>query len=107
MNASGSNRKNLAVRRVAWRVIFGEGAERWSMSDPSHPSVEAAYDTARDAIALGKVDSKISILSSIASDLNYLINICPTTKLACAKLADIRAAVRKLELEEADDAATK
>jgi hypothetical protein len=35
-------------------------------------------------------------LASVASDMAYLVHDCPTTKLACEKLAALRAAVREL-----------
>lgn len=80
-----------SVRRGAWKVIFGEGDERWSMGDPGHPRVrEAAHSSLRP------LPPDVGVLASIVSDMRYLVNDCPTTKEACAKLAALRAAVRKL-----------
>lgn len=84
-----------AVRRGAWKVIFGDGDERWSMGDPSHPRVsEARHRAAHSPLQTSSGD--VGVLASIVSDMRYLVNDCPTTKEACAKLAALRAAVRKL-----------
>ena len=77
------------VRRGAHRVFIGEGTERWSLADPGHPLVVAAHRRAPES-ATGLM------LASVAADMHYLVHTCPTTKLACEKLAAMRAAVRKL-----------
>jgi hypothetical protein len=82
------------VRRGSYRVFIGEGTERWSLGDPGHPLVSEANHDSRyspDTMTHGQVMT----LASIASDFEYLVHVCPTTKLACEKLAAMRAAVRE------------
>jgi len=82
-------RREPVVRRGAHRVFIGEGDARWSMADPAHPLVVEAHRRAAESQAG-------LMLASVASDMTYLVHTCPTTKLACEKLAAMRAAVRKL-----------
>ena len=81
------------VRRASFVVVFGNGDQRWSMPDPSHQVVDEAHHRARYGIPS---KSDILVLADNVSALYYLIHTCPTTKLACEKLAVMRAAVRKL-----------
>jgi len=83
------------VRRGAWKVVFGDGDQRWSMGDPGHPRVSAARHVAAHS-PLSTSTGDVSILASIVSDMLYLVHGCPTTKDAVAKLAALRAAVRSL-----------
>lgn len=83
------------VRRGSYRVIFGEDADRWSMGDPGHPMVCEANRASRYSFAT-MTQGQAMTLGSIASDFAYLVHDCPTTKLACEKLAAMRAAVREL-----------
>ena len=93
------------VRRGSFRVFMGTGAGQWSLSDPAHPIVSRAQRHVRYSKPLGEADTHAMVLASVASDMAYLIHTCPTTKLACEKLAAIRAAVRKLgPVVDKDDA---
>ena len=58
--------------------------------------VVAAQHHVRYSKPLGEADTHALVLASIVSDMAYLVHACPTTKLACEKLAAMRAAVRKL-----------
>ena len=80
------------VRRGSYRVFIGEGDERWSLADPCHPIVRMAAQSARQSELL----SPVLALTSVVSDMAYLVYDCPTTLLACQKLAAMRVAVRKL-----------
>lgn len=84
------------VRRGSYRVFIGDGAERWSLADPGHPIAECAEYTIRYGKPFGEADPAAMTLTSFVSDMRYLLYVCPSTKLACAKLAEMRAAVRKL-----------
>ena len=84
---------NQEVRRASFVIVFGEGDERWSMPDPSHPVVDEAHHRTRYGTP---TESDGLVLADTVSALDYLIHTCPTTKLACEKLAAMRAAVRKL-----------
>lgn len=86
-----------SVRRASYKVVFGEGAEQWSMGDPGHPMVSNAGYRARYGTPSGNEGALL--LASIVSDMHYLVHVCPSTKLACEKLAALRAAVRELEPE--------
>jgi len=81
------------VRRASFAIVFGEGDERWSISDPGHPVVQEAQHRVRYEV--GEHNHSMT-LASVASDMAYLVHDCPTTKLACEKLAALRAAVREL-----------
>jgi hypothetical protein len=85
----------MKPRRASFVVVFGEGAQRWSMPDPAHHMVDEAQWRVRYADAK---PGDALILADTASALAYLIYTCPTTKLACRKLAEMRAAVRELKL---------
>ena len=85
-----------AVRRASFVVVFGDGTQRWSMPDPGHPIVARAQRRVRYGKPLEEASSDALVLADTASVLAYLIHVCPTTKLACEKLAAMRAAVRKL-----------
>ena len=86
------------IRRGAHRVFIGDGLERWSLADPAHPLVVEAHRHATESQAG-------LMLASVASDMHYLVHTCPTTKLACEKLAALRAAVRKLGPVEEEESA--
>lgn len=94
----------MKYRRGAWKVIFGDGMQRWSLGDPGHPRVREAFRVAMQN-PLGTCTGDVGILSSIVADMQYLVHGCHTTKEACAKLAAIRAAVRKLGPAEEDGGA--
>ncbi len=91
---------NQEVRRASFVIVFGEGDERWSMPDPGHPIVGNANWRARYHKHIDEprtqLDTDALVLADTVSALAYLIHTCPTTKLACEKLAAMRAAVRKL-----------
>ena len=74
------------------RIWFGEkDEERWSFSNVDCRRTE-------EAVKRVKLEAPIyetTLLLSMISDLHYLIYTCPTTKLACEQLAQIRSAVRK------------
>jgi hypothetical protein len=91
------------MRRASYQIIFGDGANRWSLGDPGHPLVARAQWHARYSKPLSELDSKALLLAELVSDLHYLVYTCPTTKLACQKLALLRTAVRGLEMPEGDD----
>ena len=91
------------VRRGSFRVFMGTGEEQWSLADPGHPVVSAAQRHVRYSSPLAQLDSHALVLASVASDMAYLVHDCPSTKLACEKLAKMRAAVRKLGPVEGDD----
>jgi hypothetical protein len=95
------------VRRGSYRVFIGEGTERWSLGDPGHPLVSKAnYDSRYNPTAM--TDGQKLTLASITSDFAYLVHTCPTTKLACEKLAAMRAAVRELgDVEDEDMSPTR
>ena len=82
---------------------MGTGPEQWSLSDPGHPAVSAAQRHVRYSAPLEPLDPHAIVLAEVASDMAYLIYDCPSTKLACEKLAVMRAAVRKLGPVETDD----
>ena len=88
------------VRRASFVVVFGEGAERWSFPDPGHPIVDRAQHLTRygKPFEAGRTEEEKAalVLADTVSAIAYLIHTCPTTKLACEKLAAMRAAVRKL-----------
>jgi hypothetical protein len=88
------NHSQQSARRGSFRVIFGEGDERWSLGDPGHPIVDNAQHRVRYGVASGN-DGAL-VLADIVSDMHYLVHVCPDTKQACAKLAALRAAVRRL-----------
>jgi hypothetical protein len=94
-------KRGQVARRGSYRVVFGEGERRWSLGDPGHPLVSQADWQARHE-PLNTSSSQVLILASIVSDMHYLVHVCPSTKLACEKLAAIRAAVRKLGPVESD-----
>ena len=95
------SRSSQVVRRGAWKVIFGEGDERWSMGDPGAPQVSEARHQAAHS-PLHTSSGQVGILASIVSDMHYLVYSCPTTKEACEKLRALRAAVRQLGREDDD-----
>ena len=82
------------AKRVRFKVVFGEGTESWSMGDPGHPMVVNAGYRARHGTQSG--NDGAMLLASLVSDLHYLVHVCPSMKLACEKLAALRAAVRQL-----------
>ena len=84
------------ARRGSFKVIFGDGAESWSLTDPGHPRVTEADRRVHWSKPLGEGDADAMVLASVARDMHYLVHTCPSTKLACEKLAAMRAAVRKL-----------
>ena len=65
------------VRREHGRIYFGEGRERWSVTDPEAP--EHQYSQ-RD----------------LACDWVYIIATCPTTEAALEKVRLIRWALRNV-----------
>lgn len=81
------------TRRVGRTLVFGEGTERWSFPDPGHPTVEEAQHSVRYGGDEGKTSGAL-VLAEVASAVHYLVHTCPTTRLACAKLAEIRRAAR-------------
>ena len=81
------------VRRASFVIVFGEGDRRWSMPDPGHPIVDRAQRETRYG---SPTKSDGLVLADTVSALHYLIHTCPSTKLACEKLAAMRAAARKL-----------
>ena len=83
-----------SVRRGSYRVYFGDGSELWSLSDPGHHLVERADYQVRHGLL--EADCDALPLAGVRADMAYLIYDCPTTKLACEKLAAMRAAVRAL-----------
>jgi len=83
------------ARRGSYRIVFGEERDRWSLADPGHPLVSRANHDARHN-PLGTSSEQVGVLASITSDMHYLVHTCPSTKLACEKLASLRAAVRAL-----------
>ena len=93
---SSTEMARQSVRRASYRVIFGEGDQRWSMADPGHPLVSEADHRVHYGRPLEEVDRDAMLLASVARDMAYLVHTCPSTKLACEKLAAMRAAVRKL-----------
>ena len=88
------------ARRASFQIVFGEGTERWSFPDPWHPLVEQAQHRVRYGAPHGRdvapTNGDALVLADTVSALYYLIHTCPSTKLACEKLAKVRAAVRKL-----------
>jgi hypothetical protein len=89
----------MTKRRGAWKIVFGEGTNRWSMGDPGHPRIRQARRAAAHR-SLDTTSEDVSVLASIVDDLHYLVHVCPTTKLACEKLAALRAGVRELPIED-------
>lgn len=89
----------IKARRVHSRIVFGEGAERWCVNDPGSTSIYEAGHRARHDYDCFK-RSHALLLAETVSDFVYLVHTCPTTKLACEKLAKLRAAVRALPEEE-------
>jgi hypothetical protein len=92
-------------RRESFLVTFGEGEQRWSFPDPAHPIVDMAQWRTRYGQPLERASSDALVLADTVSALHYLIHVCPTTKLACEKLAAMRAAVRELGPVEKENVA--
>jgi hypothetical protein len=89
------------IRRANWHIIFGEDDTRWQIGDPGCSRIMKA----RRASLYGPTTREdTALLASVVSDFAYLVRYCPTTKLACEKLAQMRAAVRALP--ESDDEET-
>lgn len=78
----------VKIRRDHTRIWFGEGEEQWSVEDPYYPRVENEF---REC-----TDRQLYYVRGMASTLMYLIETCPTTKLAQEKLALIRRALREV-----------
>ena len=76
------------VRREHTRIIFGEGEGRWSVVDPDYPAVEEEF--------LECTERKLYNVRGLASQMLYLICVCPTTELAQKKIAAIRRALREV-----------
>lgn len=93
------------ARRASFVVIFGDGDQRWSFPDPGHPVVSDAGWRTRYGRPLEEVNRDALVLADTVSALHYLVHVCPTTKLACEKLAAMRAAVRKLGPVDDDESA--
>ena len=91
----------MSVRRAGWHVIFGDDHGRWQVGDPGSKRAVAAHRACRFGAVAFRDD--VAVLASLRSDFAYLVHDCPTTKLACQKLAALRAAVRKLPEEEVDE----
>lgn len=91
--------KRQSARRASFVIVFGEGAERWSFPDPGHPIVDRALYGLRYGKTLEETDSRALVLADTVSALRYLLHTCPTTKLACEKLAAVRRAIRDLPVE--------
>ena len=66
------------TRREHGRIWFGEGRERWSVTDPEAP--ENQY-----------------FLRDLACDWVYMIKTCPTAEAALEKVRLIRWALRNVE----------
>lgn len=65
----------MKLRRIGSMVVVDEGDDGWSFPDPSLTrNVDGAYD--------------------------FLLRVCPTTRDAMKKLADMRRALRQLRKEE-------
>ena len=82
----------MTVRYVADRIIFGEGPERWSFTDPTSERMDEARHAARYPVP--GVAPQYAVAEQ-ADDLAYLLHVCPTTELAVAKLRQIRRAIRE------------
>jgi hypothetical protein len=99
----------MTARRGSFRIVFNEGDDmkRYSMADPGHPVVSGANWRVRysQPFEAPKTQADIDalVLADTVSDLAYLVYDCPSTKLACEKLAALRAAVRKLGPVEGGD----
>jgi hypothetical protein len=85
----------VAPYRASFQIVMGHGAERWQFPDPGHDIVERAQRHVRYGRSIGGGGNKALVLADVASALAYLIYDCPSTTLACEKLAQMRAAVRK------------
>ena len=82
----------MKTRYEHGRIIFGEGDERWSFTDPTSNQAEADRHAARYPVP--GVAPQYGVAGQ-ADDLAYLLADCPTTKLAVAKLRQIRRAIRE------------
>ncbi len=83
----------MRSRRASFRIIVGDGTEQWSFPDPGHPIVDRAQHATRYGTP-SKSDGLV--LADTVSALHYLLYDCPSSKLACEKLAVMRSAVREL-----------
>ena len=82
----------MKTRYENGRIIFGEGDERWSFTDPTSERMDEARHAAR--YPAPNVAPQYAVAEQ-ADDLAYLLADCPTTKLAVAKLRQIRRAIRE------------
>jgi hypothetical protein len=89
------------MRRVNWIIVFGEGTNRWQMTDPGSKRAVRADRAYR--YGSGATRDDVAVLASVRSCFAYLVHDCPTTKLACEKLAKLRAAVRALPEPDDDE----
>lgn len=84
-------------------IVFGEGEDRYQMTDPGQKRTADARHAQRYGSAEELTRSRY-VVASIADEYAYLVWTCPTTKDACEKLARLRRAVRELpDPEEGED----
>ena len=69
---------SLAIRREYGRIYFGDGADRWSVTDPEAPEHQF-------------------FVRDLMCDWLYMIDACPSTKTALGKVRLIRRALRTVE----------
>ena len=84
------------------RIVFGEGPERWSITDPESEALHEAAHRARSNPQL-LTTNDLFFLASVASDYHYLGTggLWGSTKLAVGKLKDVINAVRSRARGEA------
>jgi hypothetical protein len=68
-------------------IYFGEGSGRWRVVDIENPAIEKACD--------GMTKRQEYAARQALCDYQYLLVICPTTREAQKKLAQIRRALRE------------
>lgn len=90
----------MTARRVHFNLVFGDGDERWSAPDPTHEKMRDARHAARYPLSPYQPNYNCA---SQAETYEYLVNTCPTTELAVAKLRMIRRAIRELPRNEREE----
>jgi hypothetical protein len=77
-------------------VQVGEEDDMWSFHDPRSRRAQEAIERTRWNGGNGVRSGDAGVLASIIGTLDYLLYGCPTTTEACAKLREMRRAVREL-----------
>jgi hypothetical protein len=89
--------------KAPWVIVFGEGDERYQMTDPGQKRTGDARHAVRYKSPESLTMSERYLVAGLADEYCYLVWDCPTTKDACEKLAKLRRAVRELPDPEEED----